>query len=299
MVQSVDGARVLGLVADTVVVELWLSKWAIRVVRGMAGLGLLVLGEASPLCTVVLLLQPAILVVNLYQTRLTSSRDGIGHHVQVLETGTRRVGDRHHLLPHHDAVLGPRLSRLLLARVAGPALLEDALALPERGLDLDRVDINVFVSSSSIRATMARLRLRVPLLHRMRPSCRHLSSRTSRQRCRSTVLRALGRPKVLIGVSPLRHRRLGTAWAGDLVRCPGRSQILVVLLLHVVIGWLVLLESLRARRLLGVRSHLLVWSPEEQLVRILWLRGQLGMVVLADLQAVRGGERWLERAGRM
>ena len=67
-----------------------------------------------------------------------------------------------------------------------------------------------------------------------------------------------------------------------------------MLLLHVVVGRLVLLESLRARRLLGVRSHLLVWPPEEQLVRIVRLRGELGMVVLADLQAVRGGERRLE-----
>ena len=107
------------------------------------------------------------------------------------------------------------------------------------------------------------------------------------------MLRALSCPKVLICVPPLRHRSLSATRANDLVWCPYRSQILV-LLLRLVKQMIILLESLRARCLLGVRSHLLLRPPEQQLVRVMRLRDHLGMVVLTNLQAIRGRKRWLQ-----
>ena len=123
VVQPLDaGARVVGLVADAVVVEPRLRKRATRVVHCLRGLGLLVLREASPLRAVVLLLlQSPLLLTRLHHARLATSLDGIGHHVQVLKAGTGRARDGHHLLPHHDAVLRSRLRRLLVACVARPA----------------------------------------------------------------------------------------------------------------------------------------------------------------------------------
>jgi len=104
----VAGTWVVGLVADAVVIKLRLRKRAVRIVQGVVGLRVLVLREASLLGTVVPRLQePSVVLAGLHWSRLTSFLYRRRHHVQVLQTRPWSIRDGHHVLPHHDPVLGP------------------------------------------------------------------------------------------------------------------------------------------------------------------------------------------------
>ena len=133
----------------------------------------------------------------------------------------------------------------------------------------------------------------------MRATSHCLAWRSSWQWCWSAMLRTLSSPKVLVRVPPLRHRGLGSAWSHHLmVRSANWLQILVVLLLQLVKGMLILLEGLRARDLWHLLAHrrLVVRARKQQLALILSLSDHLRMVVLADVETVGRGERWLRVA---